>query len=342
MNEQPFISVIIPVYNGSKYLNQCLDALIASSYHAYEIIVVDDASTDDSAEISRKKGALVFQLPRQSGPAAARNHGAQKAQGDILFFVDSDVVVQQETIARVAADFMKNPDIAALFGSYDDEPAEKNFCSQYKNLYHHFVHQQSSNEAVTFWAGCGAIRRDVFDKVGGFDQNKYSKPCIEDIELGYRLRSMGYRILLDKELQVKHLKRWKIGGLLRTDIFCRAVPWSKLILESREMVTDLNLKKSDRISAGLVGLSVGLLPFSLFKPQILYGILLLLAIIFVLNYKLYAFFRNRTKVTMPGRGGLKFIALAFPLHLFYYLYSSVTFVLCWCMYMFLGKPSASW
>ena len=246
MDKQPFISIIIPVYNGSQYLNLCLDVLIASSYPSYEIIVVDDASTDDSAEISRQKGVTVLQLPEQSGPAAARNYGAQKARGDILFFVDADVVVQKDTITRVAADFQKNLEVAAVFGSYDDEPAEKDFCSQYKNLYHHFVHQQSSHEAVTFWAGCGAIRSDAFHEVGGFDPKTYPRPSIEDIELGYRLRSRGYRILLDKELQVKHLKRWWLGGLLRTDIFCRAVPWSKLILESQEMVKDLNLQVSDK------------------------------------------------------------------------------------------------
>ena len=321
MNRQPFISIIIPVYNGSKYLNRCLEAIMASSYRLYEIIVVDDGSTDDSDDIARKKGARVFQLERQSGPAAARNYGAKQAQGDILFFVDSDVLVQKGTIERVAKNFMENPDIAALFGSYDDNPSEKNFLSQYKNLFHHYVHQQSSSEAVTFWAGCGAVRRNVFEKVGGFDQNRYRRPEIEDIELGYRMRRMGCQILLDKMLQVKHLKQWRLGSLLRADIFCRAIPWSKLILESRGMVNDLNLRTSDRISTGLVGLSVGIIPFSALEPQLLYAILIFVAVIFILNYRLYGFFLNRK--------GLKFTALAFPLHLLYYIYSGASFVLCW-------------
>ena len=326
MNSQPFISVIMPVYNGSQFLNQCLDALMASSYQSYGIIVVDDASTDNSAEIARSKGAKVLQLPQQSGPAAARNCGAQEAQGDILFFVDSDVLVRRETIARVAADFMENPGIAAVFGSYDDDPAEKDFLSQYRNLFHHYVHQHSSNKAVTFWAGCGAIRGDVFKRLGGFDQKQYTRPEIEDIELGYRMRRDGYRILLDKQLQVKHLKRWTLVSMLRADIFCRAIPWSKLILERRQMVNDLNLQTSDRISAGLVGVAAGILPFSLFESQLLYAIFLLLGFIFVFNRKLYAFFLKRK--------GLKFVALAFPMHLLYYLYSGITFVLCWCSYLF--------
>ncbi len=99
------------------------------------------------------------------------------------------------------------------------------------------------------------------------------------------MRGMGHRILLDKKLQVKHLKRWKLGSLLSADIFYRAIPWSKLILGSQHMVNDLNLQTSQRISAGLVGLAVLLLPFSLFKPQLLYGILVLLALTLVLNYK---------------------------------------------------------
>lgn len=329
MASELFVSIIIPAYNAAKHIDRCLTAIKASSYPSYEIIVVDDGSTDDSIHIARKMGATVFQMPHQSGPAAARNLGAEKAKGNILFFVDADVLIQRETVARVASDFQQNPDIVAVFGSYDDSPAESNFLSQYKNLFHHFVHQQASAEAMTFWAGCGAIRRELFQKIGGFDQERYRRPEIEDIELGYRMRRMGYRILLDKDLQVKHLKLWRFVSLLRADIVYRAIPWTKLILERRQMINDLNIQTSDRISAGLVGLSLGILPFSFFIPRLLYSVFLLLAVIFFLNYKVYRFFLNQR--------GVKFAALVFPMHLLYYLYSGVTFVLCWMMYVFNGR-----
>ena len=324
MDREPLVSIIIPAYNAAQHLNRCLEAIRASSYSSYEIILVDDGSTDNSIDIARKKGAMVFQLPHQSGPATARNFGAKKAKGDILFFVDADVLIKPETVARVVTDFQQNPDIAAVFGSYDDSPAESNFLSQYKNLFHHFVHQQASSEAMTFWAGCGAIRRELFQEIGGFDQERYRRPEIEDIELGYRMRRVGYRILLDKELQVKHLKQWRFVSLLRADIFYRAIPWTKLILESQQVVNDLNIQTSDRISAGLVGLSIGILPFSLFIPQLLYLILLLLTAIIFLNYKVYRFFLKQR--------GLKFTALVFPMHILYYFYSGVTFVLCWSIH----------
>ena len=324
MNSEPLISVIIPVYNGEKFLPGCLDALAATSYRQYELIVVDDCSTDRSVEISRQKGALVLKMSRQSGPGGARNLGATKARGEVLFFVDADVVVKGDTLERVAADFMDHPDIAAVFGSYDDEPAERNFISQYKNLFHRFVHQQARSEAETFWAGCGAIRRDVFLAVKGFDAERYPRPAIEDIELGYRMRSKGHRILLDKQLQAKHLKHWTLKSMLHADIFCRAVPWSMLIFESKGMVNDLNLQTTDRVSAGLLALSLLIIPFSILKPQLLLLMVVLLALIPILNHKLYRFFVERK--------GVAFAILAFPLHLLYYFYSAATFVLCWFRY----------
>jgi len=331
MNKQPFISVIIPVYNGEKFLPSCLQALVSGSYRDYELIVVDDCSTDRSVEISREKSAHVLNTSRQSGPGAARNLGAQHAQGEVLFFVDADVVVKHDTLERVAANFRDHPEIASVFGSYDDEPAEKNFISQYKNLFHRFVHQQARIEAETFWAGCGAIRRDVFLAVNGFDAERYPRPAIEDIELGYRMRSQGHRILLDKQLQAKHLKRWTLKSMLHADIFCRAVPWSMLIFESKGMVNDLNLQTTDRISAALLGLSLLLLPFAVLIPQLLLLVVVLLGMIPILNHKLYRFFYHHK--------GLAFAILSFPLHLLYYLYSAATFVLCWFSYSLFHKKA---
>ncbi len=322
MERVPFISVIIPVHNGERFLGRCLDALPAPFEQAFEVIVVDDCSTDRSAEIALAKGATVIRTPRQSGPAAARNCGAQKARGEILFFIDADVVIRADALDRIAEAFRGNPDRAAVFGSYDDDPAEENFLSQYKNLFHHFVHQHSSENAGTFWAGCGAVRRGVFSALGGFDAGRYLRPAIEDIELGYRIRRAGYGILLDKRLQAKHLKRWSLKSLLHADIFCRAVPWSVLILERKGMVNDLNLQTTDRISAALVDASIVLLALAIWRPQLLLLALLLLALIPVLNHELYRFFLKHR--------GLKFAAFAFPMHALYYLYSSLTFTVCWC------------
>ena len=333
MQRYPKVSVIVPVHNGGTNFRLCLDALLASRHLPFELIVVDDASTDESNKTASRKGVKVFRLAHCCGPAAARNYGAQRANGEILFFVDADVLVRPESIERVAAAFRGNPDLAALFGSYDDAPAEKNFLSQYKNLFHHYVHQQSNRRASTFWAGCGAIRRDAFLDVGGFDADEYDQPSIEDLELGYRLSAKGYQIELVKELEVKHLKRWNIKSLLRADIFNRAVPWSRLILKSGRIINDLNLRTRDRVSCALTGLSAAALLVSPFEPWLLFAVPFLWALIFALNINLYAFFRRRR--------GTGFAAVAFPFHLLYYFYSGVTFVLCWVRHVFPGRQAAA-
>jgi glycosyltransferase involved in cell wall biosynthesis len=324
-NTRPFISVIVPVYNGEKFINRCLDALLENEYPAFEVIVVNDGSTDGSEAICRTKNVVVLQSAHpRSGPAAARNLASKQANGEILLFVDADVVVERETIGKVAGCFEHDATIGALFGSYDDSPAEKNFLSQYKNLQHHFVHQNSNRDASTFWAGLGAVRKDAFVQAGGFDCEQFAVPSIEDIELGGRLRKAGHRIVLERSIQAKHLKKWTIVSLLRTEIFCRAVPWSRLILTSHGLINDMNLKTNDRASAALTAMLLLMIPFAIWQPLILIAIAAVLVVFIYLNRGILGFF-------LKLKGPL-FAAAAIPWQLLYFFYSGVTFAACWMIY----------
>jgi glycosyltransferase involved in cell wall biosynthesis len=246
------ISVIIPVFNDPQTLSRCLTAITSSTCRALEIIVVDDGSSESIQLVTDTFNVPLIRVgPDPLGPAHARNVGAAAASGDILLFVDADVLIRPDTIGMIAETFANHPGISAVFGSYDDEPATHDFVSQFKNLFHHFVHQQANADAETFWSGCGAVRRDAFLASGGFDGKRYTRPSIEDIELGYRLRAAGHRIVLNKEIQVKHLKRWTLRTLVRTDIFDRGIPWTLLILERRRLPNDLNLHMMQRLSAML-------------------------------------------------------------------------------------------
>jgi glycosyltransferase involved in cell wall biosynthesis len=244
------ISVVIPAYNGGQNLDQCLDAVERLAVSPCEVIVVDDGSTDGSIQRAAPRGIRILAAPSRQGPAAARNIGAKAAQGRILFFLDSDVCVHADATGRIQA-ALSDPEVDAVIGSYDDDPSSPDFLSQYKNLMHCFVHQTACSEASTFWSGCGAIRREVFLGLSGFDAT-YKRPAIEDIELGYRMRQAGGRILLDRDLRVRHLKRWSFWGLLKTDILDRGIPWTELILRDQNMPNDLNLQISQRVSVGLV------------------------------------------------------------------------------------------
>ena len=304
----------------------------------FEVIVVDDDSSDNSPEIAYRAGAHCLRTPRNLGPAGARNLGARHALGDILVFVDADVVVTPETLSRIAQDFSSSSEVAAVFGSYDDSPAWTTFISQYKNLIHHFVHQTASESATTFWAGCGAIRKSIFDEFHAFDADTYTAPSIEDIALGLELTQQGHTIRLDKRIRVKHLKRWTVRNLLRADIFHRAVPWTRLILSARQLPRDLNLTYASRASSLLVGLffiGILLLPLSLaghIRPLPLLAILSCIAVgLIALNLDVYRFFVRKR--------GWWFAARAAPAHWTYYMYSGVTF-LC-CVVMHLLSPSSS-
>lgn len=334
MSEDTYISVIIPVHNGASHMEECLRAL-STGGERFEIIVIDDGSTDESPRVARRhSGVKLWQTQSRRGPAAARNYGARQARGEVLLFIDADVRVRPDTVERVAAHFRSNPELAALFGSYDDAPASQRFVSRYKNLFHHFTHQRARPQAETFWAGCGGVRREVFLRLGGFDEKRYREPSIEDIELGYRLRRAGCAILLDRQLQVQHLKCWTLLGMLRADIFRRAVPWSNLMLERGRLSSDLNLRAGERVSALATILALTLLALSLaFSYLLLAPASLLLMLVFILNHRMYAFFLRRMGPhCLPGVAAL---------HLLYYCYSSAVFALCCIAHAFRRRKQAT-
>ena len=310
------LSLVLPVHNGAQTLSACLQALVSGDRVPDEIVLVDDASTDGSAELGAQYDCVLVQLTgKPKGAAFARNRGVEVSRGEFIVFVDADVVVQKDTLGRLEAALADQPGVAAVFGSYDDHPPASGFVTRYKNLLHHYVHQHSQREAFTFWSGCGAIRRDAFYCVDGFDERYMA---IEDIELGSRLRRAGYRIQLRPEIQAAHLKRWTLVSMLHADIFCRAVPWSRLLLQDRLLPDDLNLDYRSRLSAVAAWLSVLCLALSVFwSPWFLLATLLLVGGILGLNLDLFRFFARRE--------GLLFAGVSVGLHTLYFLYSSLTF-----------------
>jgi GT2 family glycosyltransferase len=311
------ISAIIPAFNASAEVRECLAALMGAQAYIDEILVVDDASADDTAAVAAATGARVVRLEHNRGPAGARNAGAAAARGDVLWFVDADVVVAPDAAGRIARVFASEPDVAAVFGSYDTRPRAPGVVSQYRNLLHHYVHQHATTNASTFWAGCGAVRRTAFEQVGGFDPRP-SWHFIEDIELGYRLRSAGHRIQLDKELHATHLKRWTLRGVLRTDTFFRAAPWTRLIRRTATVPADLNLGGSQRLSVALAGLATLSAALAFFEGTFVVATLAFLLALVLLNSELYRFFyRERSFI---------FMVATIPLHVLYFLCCGAGFV----------------
>ena len=317
------VSVVVPAYNAESHLAKVLGAL-KIAHPGGEILVVDAGSTDATAELAEQAGVRLIRLPERAGPAEARNVGARAVDSPVLLFIDSDCVAHPDVVDRVRQAFSSEPQLVTLTGSYDASPPDPGFFSQYMNLRHHFTHQVARREPATFWAGCGAVRRETFLEQGGFDAGRYPRPQIEDIELGMRMANFG-RTRLDPALNVTHLKRWTLRSVVETDVLARAVPWSRLILESGALPNDLNLRSSQRVAAAIA-------PFALLSPLALLlfawsgnelgGALAsaLLVASLLLNRGLLAFFA-RTR-------GVGFAVKGWAFHQVHLSYSALTFAVC--------------
>jgi len=291
-----------------------------------ECIVVDDGSSDHSADVAQQASVRVLKTGERRGPAAARNLGAAHARGEILLFLDADVCVHRDTLARIARAFTANSGLDAVIGSYDDAPASQGFCSQYRNLMHCYVHQTSRPGASTFWTGCGAVRKRVFAELGGFNE-RHKLPSTEDIEFGYRMTFAGCKIILDRTVLVKHLKTWTLGEMLKTDVVRRGVPWTRLILHYRKMPNDLNLRWSQRVSVPMawssagfsaLALVLGFRSYGAFASRSTAGAAVCLIALLILNLPFYRFL-TKTR-------GLRFALAAAPLHWLHHFLNGIAFV----------------
>lgn len=323
------ISVVMPAYRAEALMPRVLAPLLAMKARGEvaEVIVVDDQSPDATAEVARRLGATVLTTPQNGGPGLARNLAAEHAAGDVLWFVDSDVIAWEDGAVKLRAAFA-DPEVAAVFGSYDSAPDGAHWFSRYKNLMHRFYHQTAERDAHTFWAGCGAVRKDIFRRIGGFDVDTYKVPSIEDIELGYRIRRAGGRIVLDPTLHGKHLKVWTPKNAIHTDIFRRALPWSRLMISREGVANDLNTSHAEKAKAGIAGLlllSIVALPVA---PGLWAVTLGLAALALAANWGFARF--------LYENGGLAFAARALLYHQLYYVYSAGAFVWCLFEYHVLG------
>jgi GT2 family glycosyltransferase len=239
-------SVIIPFHRDLAQLGPCLSAVRRSVPDA-EIIVAADGAQEDCRALVAAHGARLVVVDGPVGPATARNRAAVVASGDVLVFVDADVVVAPDAVPVLLARLRSDAALAGVFGAYDLRPAAPNFMSQYRNLSHARIHELGEGEATTFWAGLGAMRTRVFHEVGGFDE-RFGRPSVEDIDLGYRVTARGHRLRLDPAARGCHLKRWTLVSGVSTDIFARGIPWVQLIRRHGRPQNQLNLTIALRLS----------------------------------------------------------------------------------------------
>lgn len=283
-----------------------------------EVLVAGDGPIDPAweAAVDDVRGRRIG-WPAAQGPAVARNRAASVARGRYLLFVDGDVIAEPGVVARVEAYFAAHPETAAVFGAYDEAPEDPGFMSQYRNLQHRYVHRVNDREVRTFWAGLGAVHRDAFLAVGGYDE-RFRRPSVEDIDLGYRLTAAGVRIAIDPDLNGKHLKRWTFVSSLVSDVRDRGVPWTQLIKKYGGLTADLNLAWALRASVvGAYLVVLGLLG-ALVDRRALWVAAVAFPGVVALNLGYYSYFQRIR--------GTWFAVRVIGAHLVHHLCNGVSFV----------------
>ncbi len=312
------LAVVIPAYNAEATLPECLAALHRSNRLPDEIILFDDGSTDETPQIARAAGAVVLREgASRQGPAVGRNIGAATATSSIIVFVDADVAVHPDALSRLEAPLLGS-EVVATFGSYDDRPKSRSAAALYANLRHHWVHQNGRERAFTFWSGLGAVERETFLTHKGFDP-RFSKPSIEDVDLGIRIIESGGEIRIVKDALGTHHKDWSVAQLWKTDILRRAIPWALLMREGRGCADDLNIstyEKTRAVAAHLVWLTA---LAAIIRPILWPGPMAMSA--------LYLFLNGRFFLFLARAGGIRPLIAGVFLHWCYHLYASATFAL---------------
>lgn len=276
------LAVVVPAGDSPPTLDRCLAALADGERPPDEVIVQSE--------------------PAGAGPAALRNAGVAIADAELVAFVDSDVEVSADALARIERHFAADAGLDAVFGAYDEDPGAPGVTSRFRNLLHHHVHSEAAGPAATFWAGLGAVRREAFAAAGGFDAERFPDSSIEDVELGMRMRRRGSRLLLDPRIRGRHLKAWTPLSMVRTDFARRGVPWVRLLLRDGGDRSTLNLGARHRASA----LASALLAAALLarRPRLAAGAL---AGVLVLNRRFYGL--------LARRGGAPLLLGGIVLHL---------------------------
>ena len=167
------ISVIIPFHNSEDTLNKCLTEVFNSNYKNFEVIAVADNCTDNSISIAERFSCTLLTLNANSA-AATRNLGASKANGDILLFLDSDVIINSDSLFLINDFFVKNENIQLMQGTYSYKHNYKYASSQFMmSHYAYYVFPENKKETETLVTNFFCIKRKIFNKFNGFDENFY-------------------------------------------------------------------------------------------------------------------------------------------------------------------------
>ena len=295
INKNYAVSVIIPVFNSSRTLELSLKSIFESDYPDFEVIVVDDGSTDNSVKIANKFPCKVIKKEANTGAADARNIGAKKAKYSILFFTDSDCIVKKDTISKIVSSFNENFEVVA--GIYSKQPYNKsNIFSAYHSLFAYYNYCNSS--VALFGTQCAAIKKNLFWKLGGFDSS-VKGATVEDLKFQYKLQSIECKYHINKDAWVLHNSRDSLSSLLKS-YYKRSKFATKLLLRMKKVMPTKHgyiVNYPTMLSYLTLFIIISSLFLILFNPFFIWVFLLGVVTFLFLKRKFYFIIKGKSKLT---------------------------------------------
>ncbi|MFC1844641.1 glycosyltransferase family 2 protein [Thermodesulfobacteriota bacterium] len=235
LSATPFISIIIPNHNGEKTIGLCLEAACSSNYSNFEIVVVDDSSTDNSIALIAPYPCRLIRLPEHGGASRARNVGAENSKGDVLFFIDADCLLQKDTLAKAASAYINNGPEIIIGGTYTRLPYDQNFFSIFQSIFIHYSETKNIQNPDYIATHAMLIRAEVFKTSGGL--NEEFMPILEDVEFSHRLKRLGYRLRMEPAIQVQHIFDFTLKKSFRNGIR-KTKYWSIYSIKNKDLLSD--------------------------------------------------------------------------------------------------------
>lgn len=241
--EEKFISVVIPNRNGESTLAESIEAALSSEYGNFEVIVVDDGSTDSSLQIAKSYPVKLVELGGHRGVSEARNTGAKESEGEIVLFIDGDCLLRKEVLERVNTSF-DGWGKKVVGGTYTPLPPDEGFFSIFQSLYVNYAETEKATDYIATHAM--AIRREDFLASGGFlkDSAMGHTTSIEDVEFSHRLRKRGFELELVPELQVAHIFNFNFSRAMK-NAFKKSHYWTLYSMRRGDLLGESGAASSE-------------------------------------------------------------------------------------------------
>lgn len=230
-----FVSIIIPNFNGATTIARCLEAALASRYPRYEVIVVDDCSSDNSVEIINQFPCKLVRLESHAGASRARNAGAAHSKGDILFFTDADCMLKEDTLEHVSKALATAGSDVVIGGTYTLIPFDNDFFSFFQSVFINYSETKRRTNPDYVATHAMVVNAEVFRNKSGFTEDFL--PILEDVEFSHRIRRSGCKLAVNPAIQVRHIFNFSLSRSF-ANAFNKSMYWTIYSINNKDLFTD--------------------------------------------------------------------------------------------------------